>query len=98
MSDLSEDDAVSLALSLLDDDNQLPDQPDTSFDPAAAAEARADAETRAERRNQRHLWPSALPYPCESLAEFDERLDHCVRRIIDAIYTQECVADPSYPP
>lgn len=42
-----------------------------------------------ENRNLQLDYPNSLPYTCETLEEFDARLDHIIRRLIDCVRTKD---------
>ena len=55
--------------------------------PSAASIARK-AKLEAQRSEQLE-YPQSLPYQCESLQEFDQRLDYICRKLVDCVETKE---------
>lgn len=44
---------------------------------------------KAEDRKTMMLYPQSLPYKCESLEEFDARMDFICQRLVDCVRTRE---------
>lgn len=44
---------------------------------------------KAEDRKTMMLYAQSLPYECESLEEFDARMDFICRRLVDCVRTRE---------
>ena len=55
---------------------------------AAASSAGAKSEKKDPRLDMLD-WPESLPYECETLDEFDDRVDQVVRRLVDCVTTRE---------
>jgi proteasome activator subunit 4 len=45
--------------------------------------------SKAEDRSSMMLYSESLPYECESLEEFDARMDLICRRLVDCVRTKE---------
>ena len=45
--------------------------------------------SKGDNRHKQLDYPKSLPYACETLEEFDARLDHIIRRLIDCIRTKD---------
>ncbi|KDN43334.1 hypothetical protein K437DRAFT_274941 [Tilletiaria anomala UBC 951] len=45
--------------------------------------------TTRDPRKEMLDWPQSLPYPCETLEEFDDRLEFVARRLIDVVRTKD---------
>lgn len=50
------------------------------------------ARAKPEKREEMLDMVKVLPYPCESLDEFDQRVDYIARRLVDCVLTKEWVA------
>ena len=53
---------------------------------------RSALQSKKQKGENRHLqleYPNSLPYACESLEEFDARLDHIIRRLIDSVRAKD---------
>ncbi|KAN0063131.1 Proteasome activator BLM10 [Thecaphora frezii] len=55
----------------------------------AAAEPKMTKKAKMENRKAQLEYPDSLPYACETLEEFDARLDHVVRRLVDCVRTKD---------
>ncbi|CDS82081.1 related to BLM10-proteasome activator subunit [Sporisorium scitamineum] len=44
---------------------------------------------KGENRNLQLEYPNSLPYTCETLEEFDARLDHIIRRLVDCVRAKD---------
>ncbi|KAJ1028660.1 hypothetical protein NDA16_001826 [Ustilago loliicola] len=70
-----------------DEDEEMPvlnldgDGPSRSSQPAK--------KSKGENRHLQLDYPQSLPYTCESLEEFDARLDHIIRRLVDCVRTKD---------
>ncbi len=74
--DIDEDEDEEMALLNLDGTT-----PDRSQQPAKKA--------KGENRHLQLDYPQSLPYVCESIEEFDARLDHIIRRLVDCVRTKD---------
>ncbi|EPQ28803.1 uncharacterized protein PFL1_03606 [Pseudozyma flocculosa PF-1] len=79
------------------EDSEDDDVPTLSLDGGASSPAKAAAgsslkqpkKAKVENRKAQMDYPESLPYPCESLDEFDRRLDEIIRRLVDCVRTKD---------
>ena len=72
------------------DEDEDEEMPHLSLD--AGSSDRSPQPTKKPKGENRHLqldYPHALPYACETLEEFDARLDHIIRRLVDCVRTKD---------
>ncbi|SPO23145.1 related to BLM10 - proteasome activator subunit [Ustilago trichophora] len=72
------------------DDDEDEEMPILSLD--GGSSDRSSQPAKKPKGENRHLqldYPQSLPYECESLEEFDARLDHIIRRLVDCVRTKD---------
>ncbi|ETS62890.1 hypothetical protein PaG_02652 [Moesziomyces aphidis] len=68
------------------DEDEDEEMPALSLDGAASQPAK---KPRTENRHLQLDYPQSLPYVCETLDEFDARLDHIIRRLVDCVRAKD---------
>ncbi|SJX61736.1 related to BLM10-proteasome activator subunit [Sporisorium reilianum f. sp. reilianum] len=73
------------------DEDEDEEMPILSLDGGSTADRTAHPakKQKGENRNLLLEYPNSLPYTCETLEEFDARLDHIIRRLVDCVRAKD---------
>ncbi|EST07615.1 Protein of unknown function DUF3437 [Kalmanozyma brasiliensis GHG001] len=71
------------------DEDEDEEMPVLNLDGTITERSPQAKKNKGENRNLLLDYPNSLPYTCETLEEFDARLDHIIRRLVDCIRTKD---------